>query len=71
VSSARMHGGSRGRGSDLDVLVTFREPAGFFEFLDLEDRLEELLGVKVDIVSKGALKPRIGARILEEVVYIP
>ena len=36
----------------------------------LEYRLEELLGVKVDLVSKNALKPRIGERILSEVVYV-
>jgi predicted nucleotidyltransferase len=29
-----------------------------------------LLGLKVDLVSKDALKPRIGARILKEVVYV-
>jgi predicted nucleotidyltransferase len=33
--------------------------------------LGELLGVKVDLVTKAALKPRIGARILREVVYVP
>jgi len=29
-----------------------------------------VLGVKVDLVSKKALKPRIGKYILEEVIYI-
>ena len=63
--------GEQSSGSDLDVLVTFREPIGLFEFIDLENRLGELLGVKVDLVTKAALKPRIGARILSEVVYVP
>jgi hypothetical protein len=36
----------------------------------LEEYLEGLLGLKVDLVSRDALKPRIGARILKEVVYI-
>jgi len=63
--------GEQSSGSDLDVLVTFREPIGLFEFIDLENRLGELLGVKVDLVTKAALKPRIGARILREVVYVP
>jgi predicted nucleotidyltransferase len=62
--------GEQVKGSDLDVLVTFREPIGLFKFLGLEYRLEELLGVKVDLVSKNALKPRIGERILREVVYV-
>lgn len=56
--------------SDVDILVEFAEPVGLFEFMDLEEYLEKLLGTKVDLVSKKALKPRIGKYILEEVVYI-
>ena len=56
--------------SDIDILVEFREPVGLFEFMDLEEYLEKLLGEKVDLVSKKALKPRIGKYILEEIVYI-
>ena len=56
--------------SDVDILVEFKEPVGLFEFMDLEEYLEKLLGVKVDLVSKKALKPRIGEYILKEVVYI-
>jgi len=62
--------GEQVKESDLDVLVTFREPIGLFKFIGLEYRLEELLGVNVDLVSKDALKPRIGKRILSEVVYV-
>ncbi|MGB7293987.1 MAG: nucleotidyltransferase family protein [Candidatus Aminicenantales bacterium] len=56
--------------SDLDVLVEFSEPVGLFEFMDLEEYLQNLFGVKVDLVSKKALKPHIGERILREVIYI-
>jgi len=56
--------------SDVDVLVEFEKPIGLFEFMDLEFFLEDTLGVKVDLVSKKALKPRIGERILEEVVMV-
>ncbi len=55
------------KGSDLDLLVEFFEPPGMFGFVELEDHLSDLLGVKVDLVTKNALKPRIGRRILEEV----
>jgi len=58
------------KGSDIDILVEFKEPVGLFEFMDLEEYLKKLLGVKVDLVSKKALKPRIGEYILKEVVYI-
>jgi len=54
--------------SDIDVLVEFERPIGFFKFLELEDNLAEKLGQKVDLVSAKALKPRIGAHILAEVV---
>ncbi len=62
--------GEEKRGSDIDILVEFREPVGLFEFMDLEEYLEKLLGTKIDLVSKKALKPRIGEYILKEVMYI-
>ncbi|MCD4813013.1 nucleotidyltransferase family protein [bacterium] len=52
--------------SDLDVLVEFQKPVGFFKFLELEEELEYLLHKKVDLVSKAALKPAIGKYILQE-----
>jgi len=64
--------GEQTKKSDIDILVTFREEdyPGLFEFLDLEEFLAKKLGVKVDLVSKAALKPYIGKRILEEVVMV-
>jgi uncharacterized protein len=62
--------GEQKRQSDVDVLVEFEEPVGLFEFMDLEMYLTGLLGVKVDLVSKKALKPHIGERILKEVAMI-
>ncbi len=58
--------------SDLDVLVEFEEGAelSLLDFIGLENYLSEELGVKVDLVEKNTLKPRIGKRILEEVVYL-
>jgi hypothetical protein len=55
--------------SDIDVLVEFEKPVGLFDFMALEEYLSSLLGAKVDLVSKKALKPKIGERILSEVVY--
>ena len=55
--------------SDVDLLVEFSEPVGMFLFIDLEDHLSDLLGRKVDLVMKSALKPHIGAEILREVAY--
>ena len=56
--------------SDLDVLVEFSRPTGLFGFVGLQEELSELLRVNVDLVMKGALRRRIGRRILEEVVLV-
>jgi uncharacterized protein len=56
--------------SDVDILVEFKRAVDFFEFLDLEEYLEKILEIKVDLVTRQALKPYIGKRILEEVVYL-
>src|SRR5438045_3474757 len=53
--------------SDLDILVEYYQVPSFFEFIELEEELSSLLGTKVDLVMKSALKPRIGERILAEV----
>jgi len=57
-------------GSDIDLLVDFKETLDFFEFLELEEYLSELLEIKVDLVMKSTLKPKIGERILSEVIYV-
>ena len=47
------------RGSDIDILVEFSSPIGFFDFVRLENFLTKTLNQKVDLVSKKALKPTI------------
>jgi len=54
----------------VDILVEFNKPIGFFKFIELEDYLSNILGQDVDLVSKKALKPRIGKHILEEAVFL-
>ncbi len=56
--------------SDVDILVEFETPIGLFDFLDLEESLGQMLEVKVDLVSKKALKPHIGECILKEAIYL-
>jgi predicted nucleotidyltransferase len=62
--------GEQEEDSDIDILVEFSEPVGFFTFLDLEEYLKELLGIKVDLVSKKALKPTVGQYILQEMIPV-
>ena len=56
--------------SDVDLLVTFSKTPGLLLFIELENHLTDLLGVKVDLVMRDALKPHIGQRILSEVVAL-
>lgn len=57
--------------SDIDILVDFKdEGIGLFLFMDMEDLLQRVLGEKIDLVCKDALKPRIGKQILSEVIYL-
>jgi len=62
--------GAQKKKSDLDVLVEFYRTIDLFTFVELEDFLSEVLGVKVDLVMKSTLKPRIKDRILKEAVYL-
>lgn len=55
--------------SDIDILVEFDGPIGW-RIATLEDELSQRLGMKVDLVPRRGLKPRIGQRILAEVVPV-
>jgi len=57
--------------SDLDLLVEFDDrPLSLLDVVAAENYLSDLLGVKVDLVERTALKPAIGRRILREVVAV-
>ncbi|MBI2334986.1 nucleotidyltransferase family protein [Candidatus Daviesbacteria bacterium] len=56
--------------SDVDMLVEFSKPVGFFKFIELEEFLGKVIGKKVDLVTKKALKPAIKGDILQEVAYV-
>ncbi len=57
-------------GSDLDILISFHKVPGLLKFMEIENYLSDLLGVKVDLVVKDALKPEIGKQILSEVLPV-
>ncbi len=56
--------------SDVDMLVEFNSPVGFFDFIRLENFLSEILKQKVDLVTKNALKPVIKDEIIKETLYV-
>lgn len=56
--------------SDVDLLVDFRPGTKSFDsFMELAFFLEEILGRKVDLVTRESLSPYIGPKILAEVEY--
>ena len=57
--------------SDIDILVEFKKPIGL-KIVDLKDYLEQILGIKVDVVSKKAIirRPRLWKHIKEELVSV-
>jgi uncharacterized protein len=63
--------GRAGARSDIDLLVEFDEGCkDFFNYIRLKYNLEEIFHRKVDLVTKGAIKPRLKERILGEVSYV-
>jgi uncharacterized protein len=69
IFGSYLHGEQKIR-SDLDLLVEFEEPIGLFDYIRLENELTRLTGIKVDLVMKNALKPRIKDKVIKEALYI-
>lgn len=79
IAIARRHNGARvslfgsmargddGETSDVDLLVEFEPNSSLFDLMDIQRSVEELLGISVDVVSVGGLKPR-DSHILNEAV---
>jgi len=56
--------------SDVDLLVEFNRPVGYFGLFALQDYLEKLLGCPVDLGTPDSLKPYIRERVMGEMVRI-
>jgi predicted nucleotidyltransferase len=60
--------GEAGPASDVDLLVDFDKPIGLFHFFRVQRRLEEILGCRVDLVMRDAVKRQLRDRIFAEAV---
>lgn len=60
--------GDHEAGSDIDILVDFKPGAriGLVKFASLNEELQDLLGRRVDLVTKTGLKPRVRPYVLRE-----
>jgi hypothetical protein len=54
--------------SDVDLLVDFDRAIGLFHFFRVQRRLEQILGCRVDLVMREAVKPQLRERIFREAV---
>ncbi len=62
--------GEAGPESDVDILVEFEGRATFDRYMGLKFFLEDLLGTRVDLVTRRALKPRMRPYVEREAVYV-
>ena len=55
--------------SDIDVLVDFNDKIGI-EFISLAFDIEDLFKAKVDVVSKGGIKPAYFEYVAQDLIYV-
>lgn len=56
--------------SDIDLLVSFKQPVDMFEFMDLQDYLTKLFNKKIDLGTSNSLKKFIKDKILNEAIVL-
>ncbi|MBZ9729227.1 nucleotidyltransferase family protein [Salegentibacter sp. JZCK2] len=61
--------GEQQENSDLDILVDFKENIGI-KIIDLAEELEQIIGLKVDLISRNALKTCYFMAIEKELVNV-
>ena len=73
VSSLAVFGsfinGNPTRNSDIDILIEFKQTPDLFEFIEVESYLEKILGRRVDLVRKKALRKEL-VQVLSEAVPV-
>ncbi|RME49833.1 MAG: nucleotidyltransferase [Deltaproteobacteria bacterium] len=62
--------GDQREASDVDIVVEV-DPAIGLKFVDLAEAIEALLGVRADVVSRGAIKARNWPVIEKELIDVP
>lgn len=62
--------GEQNEGSDIDILIDYKEGTSILKLGGLQYMLSELFNLKVDLVMKKTLKRRTGQQILSEVIYV-
>ena len=56
--------------SDLDILVNFEQPVSLLDLVGIELELSEKLGIKVDLITKKSLSPKLEEYIMRDMIKI-
>ena len=56
--------------SDVDLLVEFSRPVGYFGLFALQDYLENILGCPVDLGTFDSLKPYMRERVMRDLIHV-
>lgn len=67
-SVARDEAGSE---SDVDLLVELERPAGLFKLIEVNNRLEQWLGCRVDLGTPDSLRDGVRPHVLKDIVHVP
>lgn len=62
--------GDAGPASDIDLLVAMDPGRSLLDFVGLWQELEDLFGLKVDLVSEGGISPYLREQILSEAIAL-
>jgi predicted nucleotidyltransferase len=56
--------------SDVDLLVEFDRPTGYFGLVRLQQFLKDTLGREVDLGTPGSLRPTLRERVRKEAIRV-
>ncbi|MCK5299964.1 MAG: nucleotidyltransferase family protein [Candidatus Aenigmarchaeota archaeon] len=62
--------GEQKKNSDIDILVEFKGRKSLFDLAGLEIELEDLLGIKVDLLTYNSIHPLLKDRIIKEEIAV-
>ena len=62
--------GENSKKSDLDVLIEFKQRVNLLDIIGLEQELTEALGIKVDLVTVGAVNEQLRPDIEKDLIRV-
>lgn len=62
--------GTSSAGSDVDLAVTLKKPLGLFKFNEMNDKLENSLRLKVDLLTHQSINRHLKPYIVKDMVLI-